>query len=117
MLAGAPLAVAEDAAVLDSVIITADQERADGPVQGYRANHSRSATKTDTPIEEIPQSISVVPASVLQDLDSPRVEKALDFDGGVARQNDFGGLTLYEYSWRGLTPGELYKRSAGRRVG
>src|SRR3546814_12473092 len=55
MLAGAPLAVAEDAAVLDSVIITADQERADGPVQGYRANRPRSATKNDTPIEEIPQ--------------------------------------------------------------
>ncbi len=102
ILAGAPLAMAEEAAVLDSVTITADQERADGPVQGYRAKRTRSATKTDTPIEEIPQSISVVPASVLQDLDSPRVEKALDFAGGVARQNDFGGLTMYEYSVRGL---------------
>src|SRR3546814_7330564 len=75
----------------------------------YRAKRSRSATKIDTPIEEIPQSISVVPASVLQDLDSPRVEKALDFAGGVARQNDFGGLTMYEYSVRGLTTGEFYK--------
>jgi len=109
MLAGAPLAGAEEATVLDSVIITADQERADGPVQGYRAKRTRSATKTDTPIEEIPQSISVIPASVLQDLDSPRVEKALDFAGGVARQNDFGGLTMYEYSVRGLTTGEFYK--------
>ncbi|MBU2333876.1 MAG: TonB-dependent siderophore receptor, partial [Gammaproteobacteria bacterium] len=85
ILAGAPLAIAKEAAVLDSITITADQERADGPVQGYRAKRTRSATKTDTPIEEIPQSISVVPASVLQDLDSPRVEKALDFAGGVAR--------------------------------
>jgi len=109
MLAGVPLAGAQEAAVLDSVTITADQERADGPVQGYRAKRTRSATKTDTPIEEIPQSISVVPASVLQDLDSPRVEKALDFAGGVARQNDFGGLTMYEYSVRGLTTGEFYK--------
>ena len=33
MLAGAPLAGAQEAAVLDSVVITADQERADGPVQ------------------------------------------------------------------------------------
>lgn len=56
MLAGAPLAGAQEAAVLDSVVITADQERADGPVQGYRAKRTRSATRTDTPIEEIPQS-------------------------------------------------------------
>ena len=109
MLAGAPLAGAQEAAVLDSVVITADQERADGPVQGYRAKRTRSATRTDTPIEEIPQSISVVPASVLDDLDSPRVERALDFAGGVARQNDFGGLTMYEYSVRGLTTSEFYK--------
>ena len=67
MLAGALLAGAQEAAVLDSVVITADQERADGPVQGYRAKRTRSATVTDTPIEEIPQSISVVPASVLDD--------------------------------------------------
>ena len=109
MLAGAPLAGAQEAAVLDSVVITADQERADGPVQGYRAKRTRSATRTDTPIEEIPQSISVVPASVLDDLDIPRVERALDFAGGVARQNDFGGLTMYEYSVRGLTTSEFYK--------
>ena len=73
-----------------------------------RQAHARS-TRTDTPIEEIPQSISVVPASVLDDLDIPRVERALDFAGGVARQNDFGGLTMYEYSVRGLTTSEFYK--------
>ena len=107
ILAGAPQARAEEAAVLDSVVITADQERADGPVQGYRAKRSRSATKTDTPIEEIPQSISVVPASVLQDLDSPRVEKALGFAGG-------GDVAVSPQDPRGLTAVEPFFRILAR---
>lgn len=96
-----------DTAVLDEVVITAD--RNDGDVQGYRSRRSASATKTNSPLEEIPQSVSVIPATVLDDLDSPRIEKALDYAGGIARQNDFGGLTMFEYSVRGLTTSEFYK--------
>ncbi|WP_280290900.1 TonB-dependent siderophore receptor [Pseudomonas sp. BN417] len=85
------------------------QENADGPVQGYRANRSASATRTDTDIRDIPQAISVVPAQVLDDLDATRLDRALDFAGGVSRQNNFGGLTFLSYSIRGFTTGELYK--------
>lgn len=38
-----------------------------GPVSGYRALTSVSATKTDTPIERIPQAVVVVPRAVLDD--------------------------------------------------
>ncbi|MDH4611237.1 TonB-dependent siderophore receptor [Pseudomonas sp. BN102] len=85
------------------------QESADGPVQGYRANRSASATRTDTDIRDIPQAISVIPAQVLDDLDATRLDRALDFAGGVSRQNNFGGLTFLSYSIRGFTTGELYK--------
>ena len=101
------LAQEADSAVLDEVVITADREQ--GEVKGYQTRRSASATKTDTPLEEVPQAVSVIPATVLDDLDSPRIEKALDYAGGVARQNDFGGLTMYEYSIRGLTTSEFYK--------
>ena len=53
---------AESPAKLADSIISAPSEQADGPVQGYRAKRSSSATRTDTPISEIPQAISVVPA-------------------------------------------------------
>ncbi|MGE8496218.1 MAG: TonB-dependent siderophore receptor [Pseudomonas sp.] len=95
--------------VLDDSVISADQERADGPVQGYRATRSSSATRTDTALEEIPQTISVVPAQVFEDLNTTRIDRALDFAGGVSRQNNFGGLTFLNYSVRGFTTGELYK--------
>lgn len=98
-----------DPAELDAVTVTAPGEDAQGPVQGYKAGRSASATRTDTPLSEIPQSVSVIPAAVLDDLDSPRIERALDFAGGVARQNDFGGLMLYEYSVRGLATSEFYR--------
>lgn len=110
---GAP-AYAADAASpieLDTVTVTADHdyETASSPVRGYRATRSATATKTDTAIKDIPQSISVVPASVLKDLGTPQVERALDYAGGVSKQNNFGGLTLYEYSIRGFTTSEFYK--------
>ncbi|WP_122259766.1 TonB-dependent siderophore receptor [Pseudomonas syringae] len=96
---------------LESVNVTSDYqyETATSPVQGYRATRSATATKTDTAIQDIPQSISVVPASVLKDLGSNSVERALEFAGGVSKQNNFGGLTLYEYSIRGFTTSEFYK--------
>jgi len=96
-------------AQLSDSIISASPELADGPVQGYRATRSASATRTDTALSEIPQAISIIPSAVLDDLGSHSVERALDFAGGVSRQNNFGGLTLYEYSVRGFTTSEFYK--------
>ena len=96
-----------DTTVLDDVFVMADQD-GEG-VRRYQARRSGSATKTDTPLDEVPQAVSVIPATVLDDLRSPRIEKALDYAGGVARQNDFGGLTMYEYSIRGLTTSEFYQ--------
>lgn len=96
---------------LDATTVNADSsyESATGPVSGYRATRSATATKTDAAIKDIPQSISVIPASVLKDLGSSNVERALDYAGGVSKQNNFGGLTLYEYSIRGFTTSEFYK--------
>lgn len=104
-------AYAEDNTVeLDTISVTSDAyESATGPVKGYRATRSASATKTDTALRDIPQSISVIPATVLKDLGSTNVERALEFAGGVSKQNNFGGLTLYEYSVRGFTTSEFYQ--------
>ena len=94
---------------LEEMQITAPSERADGPVDGYRASRSASATRTDTPIHEIPQSISVVPAQVVQDIGAVRLEDALDYAGGVERGNNFGGQGLTEFLIRGFTSQEFYR--------
>ncbi|WP_047283942.1 TonB-dependent siderophore receptor [Pseudomonas protegens] len=109
LLADPLLAKEPEPLELETTRISTEYESATGPVKGYRATRSASATKTDTAIRDIPQSISVIPASVLKDLGSNNVERALEFAGGVSKQNNFGGLTLYEYSVRGFTTSEFYK--------
>ncbi|MGM3388251.1 TonB-dependent siderophore receptor [Stutzerimonas stutzeri] len=94
---------------LDEMEVTASAERADGPVDGYRATRSASATRTDTPIHETPQSISVVPAQVVQDIGATRLEDALDYAGGVERGNNFGGQGLTEFLVRGFSTQEFYR--------
>ena len=105
-----PAFAEENTLELDTISVTTDAyESATSPVKGYRATRSASATKTDTALRDIPQSISVIPATVLKDLGSTSVERALEFAGGVSKQNNFGGLTLYEYSVRGFTTSEFYQ--------
>ncbi|MBD9417303.1 TonB-dependent siderophore receptor [Pseudomonas sp. PDM16] len=108
LLSGA--AWAEKAILLDSVTITeSPYESANSPVEGYRATRSSTATRSDVDIRDTPQSIEVVPTQVLEDLNTTRIDRALDFAGGVSRQNNFGGLTFLNYSVRGFTTGELYR--------
>ena len=52
---------------LPEVTVRETAERADGPVRGYKASRSATFTKTDTPLKEVPASISVVPAQLMKD--------------------------------------------------
>ncbi|MCE5988578.1 TonB-dependent siderophore receptor [Pseudomonas sp. 5FOS] len=92
-----------------SITSSADSERADGPVDGYKATRSASATRTDTALHETPQSVSVVPRDVLQDTGATRLQDGLDYAGGVGRANNFGGQGLTTFTVRGFTTGEFYR--------
>ncbi|MCC9005452.1 TonB-dependent siderophore receptor [Pseudomonas putida] len=92
-----------------SITSTADSERTDGPVVGYKANRSASATRTDTALHETPQSVSVVPKDVLEDTGATRLQDGLDYAGGVGRANNFGGQGLTTFTVRGFTTGEFYR--------
>ncbi len=52
---------------LPEVKVRDQAERADGPVDGYRANRSGTFTRTDTPLKEVPASVTVVPAQLMKD--------------------------------------------------
>ncbi len=60
---------------LPQVEIKADAETANGPVNGYVAKRTASATKTDTPVLEVPQSVSVV---TRDEMDARGVTSLLD---------------------------------------
>jgi len=61
------------------------QQLGRGPtgVVGYVASGTSTATKTNTPILDIPQSVTIVTQQQLKDRDSVTLEQALDFVPGV----------------------------------
>jgi catecholate siderophore receptor len=69
LLSAPPLAYAQaqPEQSLPEVKVQGQAERADGPVQGYRATRSSTATKTDTPLREVPASVTVVPSGLMKD--------------------------------------------------
>ncbi|MFC6490141.1 TonB-dependent siderophore receptor [Nitratireductor sp. GCM10026969] len=58
-------------------------ESAYGPVDGYKASRSASATKTDTPIIEIPASIEVVSAQVIEEQAAQNLKDVYENVSGV----------------------------------
>jgi iron complex outermembrane receptor protein len=75
------------AMTLSPVTVSADgqprNETATGPVDGYVAKRALTATKTDTPIKETPQSISVVTRDQMDDQGAQTVGQALRYTAGV----------------------------------
>lgn len=75
---------------------------------GYLAKRSVSATRTDTPLREVPQTVVIVPNQVFEDAAATRIDTALDL-AGVGRANNFAGLGLSEFTVRGFATGEYYR--------
>lgn len=57
----------------------------------YYQPDSSAATRTDTPLREVPQAVRVLPRQTLDDIGALRLDNSLDFVSGVSRQNNFGG--------------------------
>ena len=62
------------------------RDAARGPVNGYVATTSESATKTATPLVETPQAISVVGARQISDRNNESLDQALNYTPGVRGQ-------------------------------
>jgi iron complex outermembrane receptor protein len=62
---------------------TSQGETATGPVNGYAATRSATGIKTDTPLKEIPQSVSVVGAGQVRDQGASTIQEALRYVPGV----------------------------------
>jgi len=106
LLMAAVVAQAQEALELEAQQITAPREveRGDGPVEGYVAKRSVSATKTDTPIIETPQSISVITADRIRDQGSLTIQDSLRYVSGM-RGEAYGFDSRGDFSLvRGVSP-------------
>ncbi|CAN5502314.1 TonB-dependent siderophore receptor [soil metagenome] len=69
---------------LTTVTVTAQSpETATGPVNGYVARRSATATKTDTPLLEVPQSISVIGREEMDARGVQDVMEAIRYSPGI----------------------------------
>ena len=67
----------------------AERETANGPVQGYSAKRSATATKTDTPLRETPQAVTVITRDQIVDQGATNLQDALGYAAGV-RSDAYG---------------------------
>jgi len=90
LAAPAPAASAATA-TLAPVTVTGKSERetATSPVAGYRAKNAATASKTDTPLSETPQAISVITRDQIVDQGATTLQDALNYAAGV-RSDAYG---------------------------
>jgi len=107
-----------DAVQVPEVSVQAARERATGPVDGFVAGVSATGTKTETPLIETPQSVSVVTADEIEAREARTVTQALRYTAGAI--TDTRGSTavrLDALTIRGYSPASYLDglRSAGGR--
>lgn len=85
------------------VVVTGQQQE-----DGYLVPEASTATRTDTPLRDIPQSIQVVPQQVLEDQKAVRLRDALRNVSGVFVGNTFGGTTD-NYNIRGFADATILR--------
>ncbi|MGE5469300.1 MAG: TonB-dependent receptor [Bacteroidota bacterium] len=90
MLASLGGAQAEEQ-TLSQVTVEARQERADGPVDGYRATRSATVTKTDTALRDVPQSVQVVSEELIKDQNITSMAQVLRYVPGTSMNPGEGG--------------------------
>lgn len=93
-------------------------ETATGPVDGYVATRSATGTKTDTPLIETPQSISVISRQQIEDQNAQTLNQILRYTAGVTPETRGAVATRYDMFtirgfdaqryWNGLKQQGLY---------
>lgn len=101
---GEAVAGAEDEAI--QVVVTGEQD------EGYNPSNASTATRTDTPLRDIPQSITVVPRQVLEDRNVRTINEAVQTVPGVLDAGDIfgapsGGVFIRGFDQRFTRTGNL----------
>ncbi|KAM3090860.1 TonB-dependent siderophore receptor [Phormidesmis sp. 146-35] len=80
----------------EEIVVTERQQR------GYRVPNASTATRTDTPLRDIPGSIQVIPRQILDDQKTTRIQEALENVSGVRKEGNYGGTDAGGFNIRGF---------------
>jgi len=73
-------------AVLPQITVEDESTDGEGATDGYVAKTTGTGAKTDTPIEEIPQSVSIISREEMDDQGAQTADEALRYTAGVFAQ-------------------------------
>ena len=73
---------------------------------GYNPTSSSGATRTPTPLREVPQSVRIVSSQLIEDMGATRLADTVGFVSGITRLNDFGG-TWDNFGIRGFSSTDM----------
>ncbi|MDN5048787.1 TonB-dependent siderophore receptor [Aliarcobacter butzleri] len=96
---------AQETTVLDEIKVSTENSNYSTQNDNYYKTKSQSATKTDTPVRETPQSVQVVSNEIIKELNAVKIEDVLDYTSGISRQNNFAGM-WDNFSIRGFAGNE-----------
>ena len=105
----APTTVEGQTLKLEETQVTAEREYE----QGYAVEHTSTATKTDTPLLEIPQSVQIIPRKLLDDQQIMQLQDAVRNVSGVNVPH-YGGSSSEVFTIRGFGVSENVYRNGFR---
>ena len=92
----------------EEVVVTGEKET------GYRAPNASTATKTDTPLRDVPQSVQVIPRKLIEDRQIKRIDQAADTVPGVQPFVSYGGIPTANFIIRGFDSSSTVYRDGFR---
>jgi Outer membrane receptor for monomeric catechols len=79
-------ALAQETVELEQILIEGLTEEADGPVEGYAAGQSASATGSDIALVKTPVTVNVIGQDQIEDQGATSVAEALRYTAGVSAE-------------------------------
>lgn len=101
------LAQAEEA-VLSTVKVEAASESDTRPVPGYNAKKTTAATRTDTALIDVPQSVTVITQEVMKDQSVQSMSDAVRYVPGVTASQGEGNRDAVNIRGAGVSTGDFY---------
>lgn len=104
-----PLSFAEqEALTLDEVEVVSDVISDTQPVKGYNAKKSITATKTDTDLIDVPQSVTVITQDLIKDMSLQSMTEVVQYVPGVQASQGEGNRDAVNFRGAGVTTGDFY---------
>ena len=92
---------------LPQVDVTAPRVSDTQPVKGYNAKSSKSATKTDAELRDVPQSITVIPQDLIKDQSIQSISQAVQYTPGVTAAQGEGNREALVFRGN-ITTGDFF---------